>query len=326
MIGYLLVKNKFLSMVNNMRKVGLDIARIIAMIAVIGVHTISHYVGPIVSMCVGLFVIISGSLIMDNNKEFDYKKWIKSILRIVVAFIFWSTIYTILLYPWEGLYSFLHQVMCGHYHLWFCYMIVGVYLTIPILKYIKKNRNLYLYLFTLLLILSIILPTLEKITPFFGIMQPLEWLRIFRNMEYVFYFMLGDILVSEVKSIKLNVAIILSGFISLALIYLLAGSDDTDLRTVLYAASLFIIINKGGSLIKNIKICNVLQFLSKQCFTVYLVHVLIIEYMNLLNIKVTPVSLFFIVTAISFILASVLNLLTNYVISLLPVTKRTHHT
>ena len=81
----------------------------------------------IVRWCVPCFIMISGALFLD--KKINLKRlYSKNIFRIVVAFVFWSAIYTFvpgLITPEESkLLSFFE----GHYHMWFLFTIIGLYI------------------------------------------------------------------------------------------------------------------------------------------------------------------------------------------------------
>lgn len=89
----------------------IDMLRVLAIIAVLLMHTAGHRSPNEVStiewqICnifdsgtrwaVPIFVMISGCLFLDKNKEISIKKlYRKNILRIITAYIFWSLIYTL---------------------------------------------------------------------------------------------------------------------------------------------------------------------------------------------------------------------------------------
>lgn len=60
----------------------------------------------------------------------------------------------------------LSQFITGHYHLWFLYMIVGLYLLIPLLRPIAQSETLMRYFLLLALIFTFLLPQLVLYPPF----------------------------------------------------------------------------------------------------------------------------------------------------------------
>lgn len=128
----------------------LDFIRIIAIIAVIVIHvtaqnwynialnsttwTIFNIYNSIVRWAVPILVMISGALFLD--KQIDLKKiYQKNIARIIISFIFWSLIYAIIDYSkGYALKSVFESILIGHYHMWYLYMIAGLYILVPLLK------------------------------------------------------------------------------------------------------------------------------------------------------------------------------------------------
>ena len=72
----------------------------------------------------------------------------KNLPRIAAAFLIWSTfyaLYTALLNSRAGtpdsLWQIVTNIAFGHYHLWFIYMIMGLYLITPILRLFIKGAS-----------------------------------------------------------------------------------------------------------------------------------------------------------------------------------------
>lgn len=99
---------------------------------------------------VSVFVMISGALFLDKSYKLNIKKLLtKNILRVVIAYIFWSFIYALISSISINNFSNLSEVINflltntinSHYHLWFLPMIIGVYFVIPLIKPITDNKN-----------------------------------------------------------------------------------------------------------------------------------------------------------------------------------------
>ncbi|WP_404396300.1 acyltransferase [Pseudoalteromonas phenolica] len=145
----------------------LDNSRIIAIYAVVLLHvsagivtgndvgTEYWWVGNVydsaVRWCVPVFVMISGALLLDPAKQEDLATfYTKRLSRILVPIMFWSAFFL----AW----AFLKGVMKGneltvvdllkklltgkpHYHMWFLYMIISLYLFTPFFRKIVTHSS-----------------------------------------------------------------------------------------------------------------------------------------------------------------------------------------
>jgi len=98
---------------------------------------------------VPMFVLLSGTFILDPSKKFSFKKMFKhNILRLATAFAFWSTISALLnifLYHKNEPSEFLKLFVVGEEYLWFIFMIIGCYLIAPFLRLFSDNVILARY-------------------------------------------------------------------------------------------------------------------------------------------------------------------------------------
>lgn len=140
------------------RNHSLDILRILACLQVILCHTagspiIANFVSPGTSdyaLCLGLtavtrwdigiFVMLTGFFMVDPQKELSIKKLLsKYVVRIIGALVFWSLFYALTLR--KSIYPFGSQE--GHF--WYLGMVIGVYLSLPILRLIAQNKAILSY-------------------------------------------------------------------------------------------------------------------------------------------------------------------------------------
>ena len=154
-------ENKIESPIATKRNSGFDVLKIIATFAVIVIHTAGYMWEKIdcatfewnvftvydsmVRWAVPVFVMISGALFL--NAENSIKKLFgKYILRIAAAFICWSFGYAVLNYIVNrNITQAAREFILGHYHMWFLYMIAGLYMITPILKKLVENKKLTRY-------------------------------------------------------------------------------------------------------------------------------------------------------------------------------------
>lgn len=162
---------------NLKRAIDIDIMRIVAILAVIMIHVSAPYVtnfneksmhflvgnilDSISRIGVPFFVLISGTFLLDTERMLSIKKLIKKVSKLVVILITWSAFYALI-------YNF-HHFKCafvyGHYHLWYLYFVIGLYLITPILRLFVNKQNIKLiYYFVILSIFFSYLPnTLDGI-------------------------------------------------------------------------------------------------------------------------------------------------------------------
>ena len=158
----------------NERKSYLDVLRIIAIFAVVMIHISGYYVinpSRMVDFTIGnifdsvsrlgvpLFLMISGALMLDENKKFDCKN---RILSLLIPMLVWSFLYALIysvILPIKNneainFYDFFASFIKGPFHFWYMWVIIGLYLITPILRiFVKKeNKNIVAYFIVLSLL------------------------------------------------------------------------------------------------------------------------------------------------------------------------------
>ena len=174
---------------------------------------------------VPVFVMISGRFLLDPQREADSRKLLRYLLRVTVAFAFWSLFYEMyqvfVAYPsrgvtevnwkWEAVES-----MTGEYHLWYLPMLAGLYLVTPFLRKITQDRPLmrwYLVLFAVFETVACYGVRLPKIG---ALIAP-----VFQNMHFQFamgytgYFVMGYYLFSAKWTKKAELWLYLAGILCL---------------------------------------------------------------------------------------------------------------
>lgn len=144
----------------------IDNLKVIALFAVIMLHTaspllmdfkkadvsnwlIGDFYNALVRFAVPVFVMISGALLLHREYEIGYFLK-KRLSRIIWPFLLWSFIYIIYTWydeeitfsdnTWNNIHIILHQLKYGaYYHLWYVYMLIGLYFFIPIISKFVRN-------------------------------------------------------------------------------------------------------------------------------------------------------------------------------------------
>lgn len=152
-------------MAETKRQTELDLLRLLATLAVITIHAVKisapFGIAPLV-WCVPVFFMISGRFFLDPQREVSIRKLFrKTIPHIVVAFLFWSAVFTgyyLLTGSYHDLNSFgvLAEFLHGPYHLWFLYALTGLYLLTPALRRIAADDTTLIYTVLLFAVVNLI--------------------------------------------------------------------------------------------------------------------------------------------------------------------------
>lgn len=207
------------------RKYYLDGLRILALLGMMVIHTaasqwdavpvcrktwqILNGYDSLVRLSVPVFVMISGSLFLPPERSLSIKKlYTKNTGRVLAAFFFWSFCYALYTFRvplslWLGsgispgretLAAFFRTVVLGHYHLWFLYLIAGLYAAAPLLRKIAGDPGLTRYFLGVSFLLGIVLFPFQRAfegSAFFTVIQRVNP-GFFSG--FFFYFMLGFVL------------------------------------------------------------------------------------------------------------------------------------
>lgn len=195
------------------RLVYADILRFVAIFAVVVLHISAralvkaHPYSPVwwsgnlldslSRWSVPVFVMISGALLLGTSKTESVSAFLKRrFSKILIPFFFWSGIY--LLFRWRILHEKLDAVTIlqnltkepAFYHLWFMYVILGLYLITPLLRLLLKaageaDLKYFLWLWA---IFTCALPLVSNLTGF-GLGIPMDFVA-----GYIGYFVLGHCL------------------------------------------------------------------------------------------------------------------------------------
>lgn len=232
------------------RNYSLDILRIFATFTVIMIHCSASFVSghglgtveffwgnvfdSVSRLGVPLFVMISGALFLDESREITLKRVVrKNVLNLAIITVIWAIIYAVrykviaVLQAGQtvDVKNFLRSVLNGHYHMWYLYMTIGLYLMVPFFKKIarKENKNLVLFFIVLSFFVQSLIPTVSSVCAHYGISSP--WFAWIDKFElgffggYITYFLAGWYIVQVGISKKWAKCLLyIAGALSLAFI------------------------------------------------------------------------------------------------------------
>jgi len=245
-----------------------------------------------VRFCVPIFVMLSGALLLKQEVSLTY--FLKRrLLRIALPFVFWTIIYYFIdfytqrqflaqMTLFEKAKWTLVQLETGTAtHLWYLYMIVGLYLFVPIIgKWARHATDRELQYFLLLWVITLIFNL-----PFIGKVKFNFDARYFTG--YLGYMVLGYYLTSRTIQIKINTAYIYLtlfvasvAFTALATFFLsyreglFSGAiyDYLTPNVLLMSFSLFMIVKDAT--VTNTYLRKAISIVSKYSFGIYFIHMI----------------------------------------------------
>lgn len=326
-----------------------DYLRVFAIFAVIIIHTASqnwhsadvhtfewqtfNFYDSIVRWGAPIFVMISGAIFL--NRDVPLKRiYSKYILRMVLAFITWSLIYT--LFMDGSLTSRVEALIKGHYHMWFILMIVGMYMSMPLIKPLTEKEWSTKYYMVLSFIFAFAYPELCSLANDFGSDQIIKGLNAVSvdvkrmNMQvvlgYMSYFVLGFYLnkidLNKRQRICIYILGILGAVFTITVDLIVALKTQAPCSTYYENFNVNVLLESIAVFTwfkyrkySNYKLNGFVQKLSKYCFGAYLVHILVLEQLNnilglntlSLNSAVAVLSIGALTFVFSFSLSAILN-------------------
>jgi len=244
---------------------------------------------------VPIFVMISGALMLE--KEMSIRTlYMKKIPRLLIAFSFWSTIYAII--EGGGTEKILINIINGKYHLWFIYLIIGLYICIPIIKKIAEDKRISEYYLAVSLVFTFLIPfVLMLIADLCGnaaevwvksIEAVCDDMNISLANGYVTYYILGFYLNNiEISKVKRNVIYFLGVLGTVATIILCSffsvekGNAVTNyyeyvnINILAQSVAVFVFFKYDAPAMKRQGL--LMGKLAKYSFGIYVVHILILE-------------------------------------------------
>lgn len=340
-----------------------DVLRILAVLAVVMIHVAAPVVKKsdvqsidfiwgnifhgITRIAVPVFLMLSGALMLDENKKISSKKIFHSAGMMFFVLVVWSLVYAVFFYVAIPLIhgsqisfkNFINAFIYGHYHLWYMYMIVGLYLLIPVLRtFVKKENKKVIQYF---LVLSAIVGFAVKFLNFFLMEYVVEkdWLTPFVDKfefgfisVYLTYYIAGWYIANfEIKKVH-RICLYIVGGLSL-LITLFAthfySQDGENVQSVFHSNNIITVLLYSIAfftffyyLFKNKKFektKGMLINLSNLTFGVYLIHVIVLYLVRLFtgDLGSTLIKI-----VIEFVGTTVVSFAVCFIMSKLPILKK----
>jgi len=289
------------------RIIYLDLLRIICTFSVVILHTSGYawsilpYTNPAWSyvnfydgfsrFSVPIFIMISGVFMLSDKKNLDIKNlFYKKILRLVKLFLVYSSLYAIVINiiysDTFNSFSFIKQILVGHYHLWYLYAIIGLYIITPLLKGITKNNYLTKYFLVTAFIFEILFGTISSIVKTVNLTVFFSKSYLYFVKGFTIYYVLGYFVFNS-RINKKNIYILyILGIVFTAFtiagtkwysIYTMENNDIfysfLSVNVFFQSLSIFVFFKEIISKIKFTSFWeNLIKALSKYSLGIYLIH------------------------------------------------------
>lgn len=286
------------------RKTYLDLARVIAIISVIIIHTVTGIsdvypdrmtqvqlsvygcIKALSTFGVPFFLMISGALMLRPEKDISWRTLLfKYIRRMILALLLFGTVYSLAelimtqkgMPAWKYLPQAIFNVFTGNTwgHMWYLYMLIGLYLILPILKGFTAytDYGMYKYVLIVLFIFNSLFPLVKSCT---GVSIGVE---IPFSTVYVFYFLMGYFLTEYVD---VDRKLLLKATVALAIcVVFIILSFIIGLKwDVQYYSPVIVVMSLAGYILvlggkeRKFRLCS---SISKYVFGMYLVHALFLN-------------------------------------------------
>lgn len=326
------------------RRYHLDLLRVLAIAAVVLMHTAGRcgggddnarsYVwqvcgifGSATRWAVPVFVMISGSLFLDAGKRLSlgdvFGKYIR---RLALAYLFWAPIYALFLcltgtqystgdYTGSGgLLTLLRDVLYGtlaggDFHLWYLFMLSGVYLFTPLMKVFVDNADekTRAYALLVLFLASVAMPLVDHLVgPGTLFDKDVFNLRLGLSASaYLFYFLLGWYLDNHDIGPRGHTALYVVGGLCCVFTIVAVGLESWGAgvaseywrknprpNVMVMAASLFVFVRaRYGAWRPGNRWSAIIGELSRRSFGIYLSHLLFVRALaSVVRIQAGPLS------------------------------------
>ncbi len=309
---------------NTTKQLHLELLRCLAILLVVLVHVTSEplsryrdslgtFFHPYVwgftigHLGVPLFLMISGALLLDPHREISLRKlYGRMIPRILIPLVFWGYCFS-LIKQWFSTRSFQTAMLKKAWmdvlkgkswtHLWYLYMLIGLYLLLPVLRSLVRalKESEKLYLVSVLLFLGSVLPTLDHILKLkISLQQP-------KPLCYVTMFLMGYFLTDYAAELtekgqsflkdRFSRCIFTAGSLSLTVltVYSFMVSAEkkkaylklarySDLFIILTAACLFYLICVCRVSVRRPMVRKWIYSLGECSFGIYLLHPVVLNF------------------------------------------------
>lgn len=252
---------------------------------------------------VPVLFMVSGALFLSPQRPLSTRRLYRhNLLRLMTSFCFWSAFYALAycIATGKGRWTFLNQLLRGHYHMWFIFELIGLYCITPLLRQITASRKVTGYLLLAGLVFSFVPSRLLGFAflfplPHEDVFQSLQsafaQMNPYRSLSCAYYYVLGHYLNQAVLSRRKQRLLLSAGAAALLATFLLTSWHsgrtgatsahfyaNDSLNVLLMSAAAFVLCREWAAhhpLGERQK--ALLLRLSSYSYGIYLIHPFLIE-------------------------------------------------
>ena len=318
------------------RVIYVDLLRIAATFGVIVLHTaaLKWYDTPVTSFnwqvmniydslvrwTVPIFVMVSGVFHLQPNKsgttfKAEMQKIYKKVFRIICAIVFWGVLYNVF-NLFDGFYRrnepitiygiirIFGVIIIGpaYYHLWFLYMLMGLYLLTPIFRcFVNTCKREHIeYFLVLFLVIGTCIPMINSGLKFFPVFKGKSiFLPVSELTGYIGYYIAGYYFANYKIKQKMKNGIYILGIFSLLFTIIITSVISIYNKkpfgglygyllpnTMFVAYGIFLLFQE---IFAKINISNakmkIISIISKDTFGIYLIHALLLQIFDAIGLN-----------------------------------------
>ncbi len=240
----------------------------------------------IVRWAVPCFVMITGFLLLDPQKDIDLKKALRYVLRMAAVLLTFGLSYCLMESAVADGFGNIPELVVksaknlieGHSwaHMWYVYMLIGLYLLLPMFRIFTKyaDKNTYVFILAVMFCFTVLRPTANEMFQ----VELEAYIPI--STAFPFYLLLGQYIRQYGIKKGSSVLLVIFGTVGTAVGQLLSlGNQPDNLCVMLYSAGIFSLAMNSSFLEKAGK-SKFIKQISKYSFGIYLIHPL---FLNILN-------------------------------------------
>ena len=331
----------------NERDVSLDVIKVISIYFVMIIHVSSYslysfgkywlptvIVDSFARSAIPMFFMVTGAVLL--NKDHDVRSIIKRTRRVLVPLLVWSIIYLEYSRTWDPNQSqsiayYAQKILAGPtmYHLWYIYALIGVYIFMPVYSafYQKCSRQVIMFSLIAWYVGGLLIPTLSAIT---GIIVGINFdFSLFAGYLVLGAFCYDTISASNRNAFYLKFAFLLSVFLVATILtsyftYLVSihfgstteiffdpRSPTASLGGAAFFSAICLVFRSGYGLPK--VVYPIVNYFSRTCFGVYLIHALIISFAQTKGIDSTMITPWAAIPLLAFCLLVVSSIVVRFI-------------
>ncbi len=247
----------------------------------------------------------------QSQEEADAEKTKRKAFAYYMFFVFWSVVYAILgivpdVIRGTGVQidEIVSRIIKGHFHLWYCYMLMGLYLISPFLQKIIEDEKLLKYFVFLSIVVTFGISQiveLQNLSLLHTVFQEFEW---HFTLGYASYFMLGFFLADCDISERTQKMLYTTGLLCMTITVLITVQGSRikgeawglihyfQPNVMLISVSIFLLFKNRKNINLGKKYSQVLGWLSSNTLGVFAIHVLwrdVVAKVGITSLTGTPV-------------------------------------